>query len=292
MRISLSLLCFVISGTLFSQSSFPALSPGGSISQLVGFTTITVDYERPAARGRKIFGDLVPYNEVWRTGAGKCTRISFDKPVSIDNQKVDAGTYALFTIPGRDKWTIMLNSDTSLYGAGRYNADKDILRFFATPLQTTRSYESFTIDIDVVPNNAVIYIAWEQTLVNFLVDTGADNKTEAYIEEHLMTGKSPDADEYAAAVEYYIFQNKSLDKALTLVDLAIARNARQSWYYNLKVDVLEKQRSYAKARLAAIEHLDLLEQHGKEFGWDDETLRGAIAGVRNRVAQLSKMAGK
>ena len=292
MKILLTALGLLINCTLFSQSNFPALSSAGTISQVVGFTTIRIEYERPAARARKIFGDLVPYDEVWRTGAGKCTRISFDTPVVIDNKSVEAGTYSLFTIPGRDKWTIILNSDTSLYGAGRYDPAKDITRFVATPLPTTRFYESFTVDIDVVPNNALIYLAWEKTQVSFLIDTGADKKTVAYIDENLMTGKSVDANEYAAAVEYYIFQNKDLDKALTLIDFAIARNARESWYYSLKVDVLEKQGKYAEARLAAIRHLDLLELHGREFGWDEETLRVAIAGVKTRVNQLTQMAGK
>ena len=292
MKILLTALGLLINCTLFSQSNFPALSSAGTISQVVGFTTIRIEYERPAARARKIFGDLVPYDEVWRTGAGKCTRISFDTPVVIDNKSVEAGTYSLFTIPGRDKWTIILNSDTSLYGAGRYDPAKDITRFVATPLPTTRFYESFTVDIDVVPNNALIYLAWEKTQVSFLIDTGADKKTVAYIDENLMTGKSVDANEYAAAVEYYIFQNKDLDKALTLIDFAIARNARESWYYSLKVDVLEKQGKYAEARLAAIRHLDLLELHGREFGWDEETLRVAIAGIKTRVNQLTQMAGK
>lgn len=292
MKILLTALGLVINCTLFSQSNFPGLSSPGTISQVVGFTTVRVDYERPSARARKIFGDLVPFGEVWRTGAGKCTRISFDTPVVIDNKSVKAGTYSLFTIPGRDKWTIILNSDTSLYGAGRYDPAKDIARFVATPLPATRFYESFTVDIDVVPNNALIYLAWEKTQVSFLIDTGADKKTVAYIDENLMTAKSTDANEYAAAVEYYIFQNKDMDKALTLVDLAIARDARQSWYYNLKVDVLEKQGKYAEARLAAISHLDLLEMHGREFGWDEQTLRGAIGGVKDRVARLTKMAGK
>lgn len=292
MKILLTALGLLINCTLFSQSNFPALSSAGTISQVVGFTTIRIEYERPAARARKIFGDLVPYDEVWRTGAGKCTRISFDTPVVIDNKSVEAGTYSLFTIPGRDKWTIILNSDTSLYGAGRYDPAKDITRFVATPLPTTRFYESFTVDIGVVPNNALIYLAWEKTQVSFLIDTGADKKTVAYIDENLMTGKSVDANEYAAAVEYYIFQNKDLDKALTLIDFAIARNARESWYYSLKVDVLEKQGKYAEARLAAIRHLDLLELHGREFGWDEETLRVAIAGVKTRVNQLTQMAGK
>ena len=289
MKIFLSALGLLITTWVYSQSNFPPLSSPGHVSQLVGFTTIAIEYERPAARARKIFGDLVPYDKVWRTGAGKCTRISFDNSVLIDNKNVPAGTFSLFTIPGRDKWTIILNSDTSLYGAGRYNSAKDILRFVVTPVATKRFYESFTIDIDVVPNNALIYLAWEETQVNFLVDTGSDNRTVKYIDDNLMTGKSPNTDEYAAAVEYYIFQNKDLDNALTLIDLAISRNARESWYYNLKVDVLEKQGNYADALVAAMNFVDLLEQHDKNFfGWNEETFREVITGAKSRAAGLEQ----
>jgi hypothetical protein len=288
MRLSLSILFAVISNVVIAQTKFPALSSKGSISQVVGFTTITVDYERPAVRSRRIFGDLVPFGEVWRTGAGKCTRISFSDSVFIENRKVDAGTYSLFTVPGREEWTIILNSDTSLYGAGRYDAGKDVIRFVAKPELSSRFYESFTIDIDVVPNNAMVYLSWEKTQVRFRVDTGADEKTNAFIDEMLMSGKSDNGDEYATAVEYYLYQDKSLDKASTLTDLAIARNSRESWYHNLKIDVLEKQRNYEGALRAATKHVELLEQHGKDFGWDEQTLRMAIAGAKSRVAQLEQ----
>jgi hypothetical protein len=288
MRIALSILFGIISTVVIAQTKFPALSSKGSISQVVGFTTITVDYERPAVRSREIFGELVPFGEVWRTGAGKCTRISFSDSVFINNRKINAGIYSLFTIPGPEKWTIILNSDTSLYGAGKYDSGKDVIRFVAKPEFSSRFYESFTIDIDVVPNNAMIYLSWEKTQVRFRVDTGADQKTVAFIDEILMSGKSSNGNEYAAAVEYYLYQNKDLDKASTLTDLAIARNSKESWYHNLKIDLLERQRNYKGALLAATKHVELLEQHGKEFGWDEQTLRVGIAGAKSRAAQLKQ----
>jgi tetratricopeptide (TPR) repeat protein len=292
MKINLTFLFSLISAALFSQANFPPLSAAGSISQQVGFTTITVDYERPSARGRKVFGELVPYGEVWRTGAGKCTRITFGDAVMINDMKVDKGTYSLFTIPEKDEWTIILNSDTSLYGAGRYDVAKDVIRIAAKPESSARFFESFTIDIDIVPNNAVIYLSWEETQVRFFVDTGADNQTVAFIDTILMNGVSDKVEEYAAGVEYFIFQGKDLHKALVLIDLAIERNPRQPWYYKLKVDVLEKQGNYSDALLAAMKELDFLEKHGKEFGWDEETLRVALEGTKSRVAHLEKMAGR
>ncbi len=283
-----SILFLLLSSEAVSQATFPELSPGGSIIQKVGFTTISVHYERPAVRGRNIFGDLVPYGEIWRTGAGKCTRISFSESVLINNLKVASGTYAIFTIPGANEWTVILNSDTSLYGTGRYNKAMDVIRFQTKPKIAGRFYESFTIDIDVVPSNAVVYLSWGTTQVHFLVDTGADNKTVEFIDDVLMNGKSLKAEEYAAAVEYYFFRNEDLDKAVTLIDLAIKRNPKQAWFYNLKVDVLEKQGNYAEALRAVREELAFLEAHGQELGWDDKTLSVVVEDSKSRAADLIK----
>src|SRR5690242_7898509 len=104
---------FFITG--FSQNHFPDLSPKGIVKQIVGLSTIEVNYERPAARGRKIFGDLVPFDKLWRTGAGNCTKIKFSSPVTITGKKIAAGTYSLLSIPNLLQWTIILNSDTTLY---------------------------------------------------------------------------------------------------------------------------------------------------------------------------------
>ena len=272
MRVALSIVFAVISNVSLSQTNFPALSPAASISQVVGFTSITVDYERPAVRGRKIFGELVPYGEVWRTGAGKCTRISFNEAVVIDTKRIAAGTYSLFTIPEKDEWTIILNSDTSLYSTGGYDVAKDVIRFVAKAESSGRFFESFTIDIDVVPNNAVMYLSWENTQVYFSVDTGADKKTVEFIDQNLMSGKSLKANEYAAAVEYFYFLDTDLEKAVTLIDLALARDPKQPWYYKLKVDVLEKQGNYSEA-LLAVRRTALSARTWQEIGGTKETLR-------------------
>src|SRR5688572_23365505 len=116
----LSMMTLFVSAHGQSSLAIPEASPPGNIRQKIGFTTITIYYERPAARGRsekEIFGTLVPMGKVWRTGAGNCTTIKFDTDVFIDGKKVAAGKYALFTIPGREKWTIILNTDTLAYGA-------------------------------------------------------------------------------------------------------------------------------------------------------------------------------
>ena len=132
MRIfQLIIICLFFPVALLAQNKdfqYPSLSPKGQVTQVVGYTEITVDYERPSARGREIFGKLVPWNEVWRTGAGNATRIRFSQDVEVEGQPLKAGYYSLFTIPGHESWTIILHSDTTLYGSYRYNAAGDVLR--------------------------------------------------------------------------------------------------------------------------------------------------------------------
>jgi hypothetical protein len=271
----------------FSQSQFPDLSPKGVVRQRVGFTTITVTYERPAVRGRKIFGGLIPYGKLWRTGAGNCTTIRFSTSVIINNREINAGTYTLLSIPGRNEWTIILNSDTTLYGARAYRQEKDIMRFNAKSASSHRHYESFTIDIDVVPHNATLYLAWERTEIKFQIDTGADKKTAAFISENLLNDKSRDPSQYAEAIEYYYFLNQELDKALVLADKAIAIRPR-SYYYRLKIDILEKQKKYKLAIEAAIAGLNVLPKNATELGWDDETLRIASEEFKLRIDSLKQ----
>ncbi len=141
---------------------FPAASPKGSLSQMVGNTKIEIEYERPLARKRKIFGDLLPWNQLWRTGAGPYTKIKIDKSVIIEGQKVPSGHYSLFTIPNPEAWIVIINSDTTLYGSYGYNQSKDVARFVVTPRLTERFYEALTVDIDLMQSNARLYFIMDQ----------------------------------------------------------------------------------------------------------------------------------
>jgi hypothetical protein len=246
MKTLLTIVFLITTANSFCQSIFPSLSPKGRIEQRIGLTDITVDYERPAARGRKVFGELVKYEKLWRTGAGNCTKIRFSKPVIIDNKKINKGSYSVFTIPNTNEWTVILNTDTTLYGVASYDKRNDIIHFKAKAQSTDRYYESLTIDIDVKPNNAIVYIAWENTQVSFQVETESDKAANDFIQQYLLTDASNDSDEYAAAAEYYFYLDKDLDRALLLIDKAITKK-NESWYYRQKIDILEKQMKYKEA---------------------------------------------
>ena len=145
----------------------PTPSPEAAFTQQFGDSEIQVQYARPSARGRKIFGALVPFDSLWRTGAGESTMLKFKEEVILGDQKVAARKYALFTIPRADEWTIVLNADTTLHGAFGYNTAKDVLRFNVKSVKTDRFYETFTIEInDFTPQGAAsLNIIWENTMV-------------------------------------------------------------------------------------------------------------------------------
>ncbi len=131
---------------------------------------IKITYGRPHKRGRKIFGDLVPFGQVWRTGANEATEITLNKDMKIDGKRMKAGTYTIFSIPGPDEWTIIFNSDLGQWGAYNYNPDKDVLRFTVPVQHTDVVYEPFTINLELKDNKADLIMIWDQTKVAFPIE--------------------------------------------------------------------------------------------------------------------------
>lgn len=276
MIFKLTLTTFLIANPILgsAQFEFPSPSPMGTMTQIVGNTKIMVEYERPSVRGRKIYGDLVPWNEVWRTGAGKCTRISFDKDVMVGNQPVAAGAYSLFTIPNKEEWLVIINSDTTLYGAGFYDMNNDIARFPVKSKKTARFYEAMTIDIDIVPNNAKIYISWADTQIGFDIHTSTDEITLKYIEETMLKGKVKDVGQYGIAAEYLNWKNMRYKDALDLAQKMIDKGGNEGWGRNIKWRIYEKMHLYEKALEEIAKGLkhDELRDYEKEE-WRLESIR-------------------
>jgi Protein of unknown function (DUF2911)/Protein of unknown function (DUF3347) len=165
-------------------------SPEAAFTQQFGGSEIQVAYARPLTRGRKIFGALVPFDSLWRTGASECTTIKLKEEVTMGDKKVAAGKYALFTIPTADEWTIILNEDTTLHGAIGYDAQKDKYRFKVKSIKSDRFYETFTIEINDINANGegFLNLIWENTLVkiplnNALAAVAADKSTPVVVVE-------------------------------------------------------------------------------------------------------------
>ena len=226
---------------------FPTASPGGTISQVVGNTQIEIEYERPLARKRKIFGDLVPWNKVWRTGAGHCTKIKLDKPVIIEGQNVPRGHYSLFTIPNPEEWVVIINSDTSLYGSYDYNPTKDIARFVVKPRQAGRYYEALTIDVDIMQSNAKLSISWTSIQVDFSIITTTAADAMKYIEDQLFTDINKDSDIYSEAAQYLLFQKEHLLEGLNLAQKAIKLNKDNGAARRVKMEIYEFLQLYNEA---------------------------------------------
>jgi len=230
-----------------AEYAFPSPSPQGTVSQLVGNTQIDIEYERPLARKRPIFGDLVPWNEVWRTGAGSCTKIRFDKAVVVEGQRVAAGNYALFTIPGQTQWMVILNADTTLYGSYGYKQEKDIARFAVKSTKSERWHEALTIDVDMIQTNARIYISWADVQVGFDVITATDAEAMKFIETNLLTNNSKSSDSSYEAAQYLLYQKEHLMDALRFTDKAIQLNKDNGAARRVKFEIYEFLQLYKEA---------------------------------------------
>lgn len=205
----------------------PAPSPSQTMKQSFGLGDISLDYSRPAVKGRVVFGDLVPYGKIWRTGANSATKITFSDDVTFGDVPVKAGTYALYTIPGKSSWTVMLYSDLSLGGnVADYNNEKEVARTTVAPKMTDSKVESFTIGLaKVKPSSAVLELSWDYTRVPVKITTEIDSKVMKSIDAAVATDNRP----YFQAASYYYDNGKDLNKAKAWIDLAAEQNPKAFW---------------------------------------------------------------
>jgi hypothetical protein len=232
------LLLTLVSGGAFAQVKTPAASPLATVTQKFGLTSATIEYSRPSVRGRKIFGELVPYNKVWRTGANKITTIKFDNDVMIDGKKLAAGTYGWYTIPGEKEWIIAINSDNKQWGAYEYDVKKDVLRLTVKPEKTAHT-ENLTIAMNQTsPTSVDVSLAWEKTMVKFNVTHDAHEQIMAEIKEK--TAKADcTTDTYFDAADYYYEKGGDLKQALAWAEKVVEKD-KQFWTYELRARILAK----------------------------------------------------
>lgn len=227
------------------QIKMPAPSPTQTLKQAFGLGEISVEYSRPLARGRVIFGDVVPYGQVWRTGANAATKVTFTEDVMVEGKSVKAGTYALYTIPGADSWSVMLYKDLNLGGnVADYKQDNEVVRVSVKPQAAGRTVQSFTIGVDeVAGSTATLQLMWEKTVVPVKISSEVDSRVMKSIETAM---KPDDTRPYFAAANYYYENDKDLNKALEWADKAIAQN-RAFYIVHLKAKIQMKMKDYAGA---------------------------------------------
>jgi hypothetical protein len=209
---------FGIFGFANAQIKTPAPSPEGKVTQMIGLTEVKVAYSRPGVKGRKVFGDLVPYGQLWRTGANAATTLKFNDAVKIGGTEVAPGKYSVFTIPGESEWTFVLNKDSKAQ-TGNYSQDKDVLRLNIKPTALPMSVETMTFYFEnVSESSATLRLMWDKTAIDIPITTEVDAKVMAAIDKALA---GPPAGDYYTAARYYLENNKDINKAHEWINKAV-----------------------------------------------------------------------
>ncbi len=199
----------------------PAPSPPQFIRQDLGLSNIELSYSRPGVKDRTIFGDLVPYGKVWRTGANQATTLTFGDDVIIGDTKITAGKYGLLTIPGAEEWTIIITRQVDVTNPAAYKQDQDVVRVKVKPQDLPFSIETFTIIFgNVTSNSCRLDLCWDKTVVSLPIRTEIDTRIMGQIDNALARDNRP----YFAAAVYYLDNGKDLNKALEWFDKAIAQD--------------------------------------------------------------------
>ncbi|WP_405328660.1 DUF2911 domain-containing protein [Leeuwenhoekiella sp. LLG6367-2.1] len=217
------LVCFIaFSLATQAQIQTPSASSHAMMEQVVGLTTVKVDYSRPNMRGREVFENLVPYGKIWRTGANATTKFTVDKPVVIADKELAKGTYSIYTIPGEDMWEVIFYTDDANPLLTEFEDSKVALRTMVETVDMPMDMETFTIVIDdVMTDSAVLSILWANTIVPIKFNVLTDNEVLASIDQTL---SGPASGDYFNAAVYYLNSGKDIDKAKTWMDKAMSMN--------------------------------------------------------------------
>jgi hypothetical protein len=258
------LLVFSLFNTLNAQQiRMPAPSPLCEFKQTVGLTDITIVYSRPGVRERVIFGDLVPYDKLWRTGANMATKITFSEDVKIEGQDLAAGTYSFFTIPGKDEWTYIFNSVATQSGTANYDESLDVLRVKVKPGIMQDAIETMMIGINGIRNDhAYLFVGWENTIVGARVEVNTDAAVMADIERAM--NPASNAGKYWAAANYYFETNRDLSQALEWINKSIELGNNRFWVVHAKAKIQQKMGECSAAIATAEESKKMAQEAGND----------------------------
>ena len=236
------LMVFAVTFTVNAQIETPQPSPLQKIEQKVGLTDVSVQYSRPSMRGRTIFGDLVPYGKLWRTGANQNTMVTFSTDVMVGESTLKAGSYAIFSKPNKDNWEVIFYSDTNNWGTPqKWDDSKGAATVNAKVYDIPMDIETFTVSFDDLTNDsAVLGIMWEKTYVAVKFEVPTDKAVTAAINK-VMNG--PSADDYYAAARYYLESGKDINKAVVWMDKAIEMTKENPRFWWLRQQSLIKAKA-------------------------------------------------
>ncbi|MEM9920894.1 MAG: DUF2911 domain-containing protein [Bacteroidota bacterium] len=244
-KLILSLLVVATVFTAQAQINTPSSSPFCKLEQMVGLTNITIEFSRPSVKGRELFVEVEKWGKVWRTGANASTKITFSDDVKLHGKDVPKGTYAIYSIPDPNEWTVMLYKDLSLGGqVSKYDEKQELLRFKVKTMKMPMSAESFNFMFDnLQDNSAEIAFMWGNYYVPFNVEVEVDSRVSKQIEQ-VMGG--PSRGEYYTAARYYYVNDKGMGQALDWIQKANAIDSK-FWQLRLEAQILAKMGRYKDA---------------------------------------------
>lgn len=256
----------------WSQITHPKASPFTKTEQVVGLSKISLEYSRPAARNRKVFGiqadgmpALVPFGRIWRVGANESTKISFDSDVKIEGKHLSKGTYALYIFPYEDQWEIVFHKNTSHWGDGRdnYNPEEDALRVSVIPLKTLAFQENLLLYFDELQHDAAqLIIHWASTKVQVSISFDTMSMMEKQIQQKLQD--NPSAQTYYEIARYYQEQGIRLVDALTYLEKALQMHGETYYFYRVKALVEGDLGDYAATIESTKKSIQLAEKENKD----------------------------
>jgi len=242
---------------LAAQLDMPSASPRGTLLQEVGLAQVVVEYGRPGVKGRTIFGGLLPYGQLWRTGANASTKLSLDRDADFGGMRLPAGDYALYTIPKQESWTVIVSENTELWGTAGYDPADDALRLEVPVTRTEEPTETFTIDFrGFHMDGAELVLRWEH--VEIAVPVRIDSAT--------VIGPVP-ANTYFDAAKYYVEAGKSRSQAAEWVELAVEQQPEAFWMVYFRADLARQAGDLDTARQWATRARDLAAEAQSDFGY-------------------------
>lgn len=254
-----SLLLLTGAGAFSQNLKTPSVSPPARLDQQIGLTNTTLIYSRPGVKGRKVFGELVPFGQVWRSGANEATKIRFDRPVFIDINKLDPGAYGIYSIPGAAEWTWIISRDTALWGDRGYNPDHDLLRFKVKPESLGERVETLEFRwMNIATERAELVLEWEYTRVRLPVRFYTQDQMALLIESHL--GDQAKGQDYYQAARYYLDNGLDGMQALRWINKAIEMNGEQAGMLRYKGLLELSLKDTASAVVSLNKSLDLARQ--------------------------------
>lgn len=231
-----------------AQLKTPAPSPTQTIKQDFGLSSIELTYSRPGVKGRKIFGDVVPFGKVWRTGANSATTLTFGDEVTINDTKIPAGKYGLLSIPDKDNWTLIITKQTDVTSPAAYKQEMDVVRIPVAIKKMKQSLETFTMQFaNIKPTSCELHLMWDKSAVVLPIVTDIDTKVMASISAAMKTDKPP----YYQAALYYMENGKDLTQSLDWFNKAIEAEPTAYWIQHQWANCLAKLGKIPEARAAA-----------------------------------------